>query len=40
MATSEQKNGDQPDDEQNEQPASERKPSIGIVSIHCAASLF
>ncbi|HIC1585040.1 TPA: hypothetical protein ACW0GL_004868 [Escherichia coli] len=40
MATSEQKNGDQPDDEQSEQPASERKPGIGIVSIHCAVSLF
>ncbi|EOF5840342.1 hypothetical protein ACK1YQ_004261 [Salmonella enterica] len=40
MATSEQKNGDQPDDEQNEQPASERKLGIGIVSIHCAVSLF
>ncbi|ENU7426894.1 MULTISPECIES: hypothetical protein [Enterobacterales] len=40
MATSEQKNGDQPDDEKNEQPACERKPGIGIVSIHCAVSLF
>ncbi|EPU9491111.1 hypothetical protein ACV0UL_004825 [Salmonella enterica subsp. enterica serovar Saintpaul] len=40
MATSEQKNGDQPDDEQNEQPASERKPGIEILSIHCAVSLF
>ncbi|WP_267237944.1 hypothetical protein [Salmonella enterica] len=40
MATSEQKNGKQPDDEQNEQPACERKPGIEIISIHCAVLLF
>ncbi|EPE9487846.1 MULTISPECIES: hypothetical protein [Enterobacterales] len=40
MATSEQKTGDQPNpnDEQNEQPASERKPGSEIL--HCAVSLF
>ncbi|ENT3076345.1 hypothetical protein ACFEN4_004772 [Salmonella enterica] len=40
MATSEQKNGDQPDEEQSERPVSERKLDVKILLIHCADSLF
>nr|CBL47413.1 hypothetical protein pPAA3_0022 [Photorhabdus asymbiotica] len=40
MATSEQKNGDQPDDEHNQEPASELKPGVKRLAVHGVVSWY